>query len=67
MEAQKLAELIEKFRLFWFLTERRVRHIHLLQSYHPDKADNGHRAKVLENAANITLSGQKCKLINGWL
>jgi hypothetical protein len=27
--------------------------------------DNGHRAKVPENAINITLSGQKCKLING--
>jgi hypothetical protein len=28
-------------------------------------ADNGHRAKVPESATNITLSGQKCKLITG--
>jgi hypothetical protein len=30
-----------------------------------EMVDNGHRAKVPENTANITLSGQKCKLING--
>jgi hypothetical protein len=46
MEAQILAELIEKFRLFWFLTECRRRHMHLLQSCRPDMTDNGHRAKV---------------------
>jgi hypothetical protein len=65
MEAQILADLIEKFRLYWFLTERRVRHMHLLQSCRPDMADNGHREKVPESAANIILSGQMFKLING--
>jgi len=32
----------------------------------PDMTDNRRRAKVPESATNITLSGQKCKLINGY-
>lgn len=60
-----VADFIEKFRLFSFLTPRRVRHMHSFKSCRPDMAGNGHWAKVPENPTKITWSGQKCKLING--
>jgi hypothetical protein len=65
MTLREGADTGEKFRLFWFLTERRGRHMNFIQSCRPDMTDNGHRAKVPENVTNIILSRKKCKLING--
>jgi hypothetical protein len=65
MEAQILADFIEKFRLFYFLIECRVRHMLSFQDWRSDMADNRHRAKLPENPVIISLSGQICKLING--
>ena len=46
------------------LTARRSRHIRP-PLWRPETADNRHGAKLLENPANIALSRQNGKLING--
>jgi hypothetical protein len=51
--------------VFGVLTARRVRDITSPLSWHPAIADNKHWAKLPENHANMTLSGQKGLLING--
>jgi hypothetical protein len=47
------------------LTAARVRHIRFPLPGRPASADNGYWAKLLENHANIALSGQNALLING--
>ena len=61
METEHVSDVIEEF---WLLTARRVRHIRA-SSWRLEIADNRHRAKLPENPANIALSGQNGKLING--
>ena len=60
-ETEHFTDFIEEF---WLLTSRRVEHIRA-PSWRLEMADNGHRAKLPENPANIVLSGQNGKLING--
>jgi hypothetical protein len=48
------------------LTARRVRGIRLPLSWRLASADNGYRATLPENPADIALLGQKGLLINGW-
>ena len=58
-----LSDFIEEFGL---LTARRVRHIRS-PSWRPETDNNRYGAKLPENPANIELSGQNSKLINGWV
>jgi hypothetical protein len=48
-----------------WLTAARVRHITFPLSWRPASIDNGHGAKLPENHANISLSGQNGLLSNG--
>ena len=61
VETEHFTDRIEEF---WLLTSRRVRHIRS-PSWRRESADNQDRAKLPENPANIALSGQNGKLING--
>jgi hypothetical protein len=62
VQTEYLSDLIKEF---WLLTFCRIRHTKLLWSW-PEIPDNGHRAKLPENPAIITLSGQNGKIINGY-
>jgi hypothetical protein len=61
VETERLSDFSEEFGR---LTSGRVRHTRF-PSWHPEMADNRHRAKLPENQANIALSGQKGQIING--
>jgi hypothetical protein len=61
VETEHVADFIEEFCL---LTSRDVRHMGFRNSA-LKRADNGNGAKLRENPANIGLSGQNGKLING--
>jgi hypothetical protein len=62
VETERLSDFSEEFGL---LTSGRVRPTRF-PSWHPEMADNRHRAKLPDNQANVALSGQKGKIINGW-
>jgi predicted metalloprotease len=61
VETEHRRDVIEAF---WLLTSPRVRHMRA-PFWRLESADKRHRAKLPENPANITLSGQKGLLING--
>jgi hypothetical protein len=61
VQTEHFSDFIEEF---WWLTSGHVRHTRF-PSWRPEIADNRHRAKLPENPTIITLSGQKCQLING--
>ncbi len=62
MKTKHVTDVIEEF---WLLTSRRVRHIRS-PPWRLEVIDNRHRAKLPKTSANIVLSGQNGKLINGW-
>ena len=61
VKTEHLSDLIKEFGR---LTSCSIKHISS-PSWRPENIDNRHRAKLLENQANIALSGQNGQLING--